>query len=479
MIASYEMFIAGAWTPASDQATLESTEPFSGETWATFPAGTPEDVDRAVRAAHSAWEESGWAQDPKRRARLIHQLADRLDEHAEQLAQIESRDNGKTIREELAMNRATPSWYRYQAALAETVAGASPVGNNPNVLTLTEREPYGVIGIQTPWNTPGVLLAQMAAPALAAGNAIVVKPSEYAPCSVLELARIVDDVGFPPGVINIVTGLGPVVGQALCDHPLVAKLALTGGPEAGRIVAGRAAERLTPVVMELGGKSAHVVFDDVDLDEAADGIVAGFVGAGGQSCVAGTRAVVHRSIHDALVARLVERVKRVRLGDPADPETDMGPMCTADQVARVQGYVDAGLAEGATLTFGGRSPQHDGTLFFPPTIFTDVRSDMSIAQQEIFGPVLSVLPFDTDDDAVTIANGTAYGLAAGIWTNHLDRAHRIARRLRAGTVWVNHYRRGDAAFPFGGYGLSGYGRVNGIEGYREMTRTKSIQILLR
>jgi acyl-CoA reductase-like NAD-dependent aldehyde dehydrogenase len=476
---TYSMYIGGEWVPAVSGEVLESAEPYSGEVWATFPKGDARDVDVAVSAASALVREGEWARNPKRRARLLNALADRIEAEAERLAAVESRDNGKTLREEVLMNRAAATWYRYAAALAETVTGESPVGNDPDILSLTQREPYGVVGIQTPWNTPSVLLAQTASMALAAGNAIVVKPSELAPCSILELARLVEEIGFPAGAFNVVTGLGPIVGEALCTHPRVAKLVLTGGSEAGRMVAAQAAARLVPTMMELGGKSANIVFDDVDLDEVAPVLVTGFTAAGGQSCVAGTRLLVHRSIHDQLLNRMAELVSGLTLGDPSDPATDLGPMATAAQVERVRSYVELGRSEGARIVVGGPSPEYHGTRFFPPTIFADVKPDMTIAREEIFGPVLAVLPFDSEVEAVDLANDTEFGLAAGVWTNDLDRAHRVARAIEAGTVWVNHYRRGDVAFPFGGYGASGYGRVNGMEGYREMTRVKSIQILLR
>ncbi|MYZ34440.1 aldehyde dehydrogenase family protein [Streptomyces sp. MnatMP-M17] len=478
MIKNFEMYVDGAWRSSASGEVIESINPYTREAWATVPAGTADDVDAAVSAAVRASADPGWSRNPKVRAKLLTRLADALAVQADAIAEIESRDNGKVINEELAMNRAVPGWYRYAAAVAETAAGQVPYGNDPAVLSLTEREPYGVVGIQTPWNTPGVLLAQMASMALAAGNTIVVKPSELAPCSLLEFARVVHEVGFPAGVINVVTGLGPIVGQALCEHPGVDKLTLTGGPEAGRIVAAQAARRLVPAVMELGGKSANLVFPDADVEQAAAAVAAGFTSAGGQSCVAGTRVLVHRSIHDEVVKRIVKQLADLRLGDPSQPDTDMGPLCTSDQVQRVQSFVDRGLADGATLRTGGRTRAEEGTFFFPPVVFTDVTPEMAIFSEEIFGPVLSVVPFDTEEEAIRLNNATPYGLAAGVWTRDLNRAHRVSRALKAGTVWVNHYRRGDAAFPFGGYGHSGYGRVNGIDGYREMSRTKSIQILL-
>ena len=474
----YQMYIDGALVDAKSGQTLETVNPFTGEAWATFPEGAQEDLDLAVAAAKRASEDRSWSHNPARRATLINKLADALEEKADFLASIESRDNGKTIREETGMNRAVPRWYRLAAATADTELGEIPSGADPNVVALTTREPWGVVGIQTPWNTPGVLLAQMASMALAAGNTVVIKPSEVAPASILELAKIVHEVGFPAGVFNVVTGLGPVVGAAMASHPDVDKLTMTGSPAAGRIVAGEGAKRLVPAVMELGGKSANLVFADADLEAAANGIYHGFMGAGGQSCVAGTRAIVHRSVYDQLVERIVELVGTTVIGDPSDPATDMGPLPMQLQVDRIQEYVEAGVAEGARLAGGGRTAEHDGTLFFPPVVFADVDPSMSIAREEIFGPVLSVIPFDTEDEAVRINNDSVFGLAAGVWTQNLDQAHRVSRRIKAGTVWVNHYRRGDAAFPFGGFGESGYGRVNGREGYREMSRTKSVQILL-
>ena len=475
---TYHHFIGGAWSPPAAGGYLETTNPYSGELNARFAQGTSEDVDRAAQAAWTAFSTTPWAREPHERARLMRRLADLIDADAARLAAVESADNGKTLREESGMFAALGGYFRYAASLAESLTGDVPVGADPSVLSLTLREPYGVIGVQTPWNTPGILMAQPVAPALAAGNTVVVKPSELAPLSILELAELFTAAGFPPGVFNVVTGLGPVVGAALCAHPRIAKLAFTGSPEAGRLVAAQAAKRLVPVTMELGGKSANIVFPDADLDAAAAAVAGGFIAAGGQSCVAGSRAVIHESVYDEMLDRVTAIAKQVRLGDPAAPETDMGPVCTPAQLSRIATLAQAGLNEGARLVTGGRQPADlEGTLFFPPTIFADVSNQMTIAREEVFGPVLCAIRFSDEAHAVEIANDTVFGLAGGVWTSDLGRAYRVARAVRAGTIWVNHYRRGDPAFPFGGYGESGYGRFSGVDGYREMTRVKSIQVL--
>jgi aldehyde dehydrogenase (NAD+) len=437
------------------------------------------DVDAAVRAARCAYDESDWKISGRRRATVLRRFADLLDENADRLGVIESRDNGKTLREERASCAALGAYFRYAASLADTMTDSAPAGGNPDVMALTRRVPYGVIGIQTPWNTPGVILAQSAAPALAAGNTIVVKPPELAPCSTLEIAALADEAGFPAGTFNVVTGFGAIVGAALCSHPGVDKLVFTGSPESGVLVAAQAAQRLIPVTMELGGKSAHIVFPEADLARAARGITRAFTAASGQSCMCGSRALIHESVYDEVVRQILEHVAQVRQGDPKDPATDMGPMCTAAQVERVAKYVEVARAEGGRVLCGGGPPAElDHPLFYAPTVFGDMTSDMTICQEEVFGPVLALIRFSGEREAVRIANGTEFGLAAMIWTTSLDRAHRVCDALRAGVVFVNQYRSGDPGFANGGMGRSGYGRVSGVEGYHEMTQPKSVQMLL-
>jgi aldehyde dehydrogenase (NAD+) len=344
----------------------------------------------------------------------------------------------------------------------------------------TARLPYGVIAVQVPWNNPLGVLVQECALALGAGNALVVKPSEFNPCSVLEFGAVVRDSDIPPGIFNVVSGLGPVVGAAMCEHPLVRKIIFTGGGEAARVVARQAAERFVPLVLELGGKSPAIVFEDADLDLAARGILGGFTGSTGQSCTAASRTLVQRSVYDAFAERLVAAASAVKLGDPADMTTEMGPLTSAEHAERVKARVDAGIAEGATVLCGGTSPSGDSPvaghpLFFLPTVFGDVTPSMRIAQDEVFGPVTCLIPFEDEKEAIAIANDTTYGLTASVWSNDVNRIHRMATELYAGTVWINGHRTGDPSYAFGGLKESGYGRENGIAGFHEMTYVKSIR----
>ena len=477
----FTMTIDNEARSAGSGEVLESIAPFPQEAWATFPAATTEDVDEAVRSAHRAFEESWWRQDHRRRARALEDLADRLDAAAGRLAEVESYDCGKPMREAQGIGGSLSGFFRYAAALCLAVPqGEIQQGGTPNLVQHTVRQPYGVIAIQVPWNNPLGVLVQECALALGAGNAIVVKPSEFNPCSVLEFGTVVRDSDIPPGIFNIVSGLGPVVGAALCNHRLVRKIIFTGGAEAARVIARQAAERFVPLVLELGGKSPAIVFDDADVELAVRGILGGFTGSTGQSCTAASRTLVQRSVYDAFAERLVAAAASLKVGDPADPTTEVGPLTSAEHAQRVAARVQAGIAEGATLLHGGGppaspSPVSDHPLFFAPTIFGDVLPSMTIAQEEVFGPVTCLIPFEDEKDAIAIANDTVYGLTASIWTNDVNRIHRMSRELYAGTVWINGHRTGDPSYAFGGVKESGYGRENGLPGFEEMTYVKSIR----
>jgi acyl-CoA reductase-like NAD-dependent aldehyde dehydrogenase len=476
---AYRMLVGGDWIDASDGRSFSSLNPYSGLHWATIPHASASDVDAAVRAAREALAAGPWHQlDGRGRARLLHALADLIAEHGDRLARIESTDNGKVIREVAGQLQSIPDWYRYFAGLGDKIEAAT-IPSRPTFLTYTRREPIGVVAAIVPWNSPLLLLSFKLAPALAAGCTVVVKPAEQASASILELCALLDEAGLPPGVVNAVTGPAEV-GRHLVGHPGVDKVAFTGSTAAGVDVMRHAAGHLARVGLELGGKSANIVFEDADLDAAGLGAVAGIFAAAGQTCVAGSRLFVHRSVYEPLLERLVDRARTLKLGDPLDPETEMGPVAFPEQFEKIMAYIQAGLDEGARLAFGGARADIAGAsgLFVQPTIFVDVRNDMRIAREEIFGPVLCVIPFDDENEAVTLSNESAYGLAAGLWTRDLQRAHRVAHALNAGTVWVNAYRVLSYDVPFGGFGMSGIGAENGRQAIDEYTRLKAVWVAL-
>jgi aldehyde dehydrogenase (NAD+) len=437
-VTEYRMVIGGQAVAAADGRTLDSVDPATGETWARIPDATAEDVDRAVTAARTALHDPAWAGlTASARGRLLTDLAALIDEEADGLARIETRDNGKLLRETSAQAHALGRWYRYFGGLADKIEGTVPPIDFPTVVNFTVREPVGVVAAIAPWNSPLLLATWKLAPALAAGNTVVAKPSEYTSASLLELARLFERAGFPPGVLNVITGTGAVAGAALTAHPGIDHIAFTGGPESARAIGRAAADRLTPATYELGGKSANVVFSDAQLDAAEAGVLAGIFAASGQTCIAGSRLLVQRSIADEFVARIVARTEAIRLGDPTAPETQMGPAATAPQRDRIARAVERAVAAGATVAAGGRIPDEPELgrgLFYTPTVLTGVEAGSEIAQSEVFGPVLAVIAFDDEADAVRIANATPYALAAGLWTRDVKRAHRMARALDAGTV---------------------------------------------
>jgi aldehyde dehydrogenase (NAD+) len=476
------MWIGGAEVEARTGQWMDIVYPATGEKWAMVPSAGASDVDRAVAAARNALADPAWRDiSPMARADLLRRLADRIKQEARRLAELETRTNGKIIRETTAQMNVIPNWFLYFAGAADKLFGQVIPLEKTTVLNYTLREPVGVVAAIVPWNSPLLLATWKLAPALAAGNTVVLKPAETTPITALELARLMQEVGFPAGVLNVVTGDGPTVGAALAGHPGVNKVAFTGGIETGRAIVRQTANNLARLTLELGGKSPNIVFEDADLDAATNGVIAGIFAASGQTCIAGSRLLVHERVHDELVGRIVERAKRIRLGDPLEWETEMGPAATPDQLAKIKFYAELGAREGARLLCGGSTAVPglpDRGFFFPPTVFDQVGIDMRIAQEEIFGPVLSAMTFRSDEEAVALANGVPHGLAAGVWTRDLQRAHRLARQVAAGTIWVNTYRAVSPASPFGGYKQSGYGRENWIDTLQEYTQVKSVWIEL-
>jgi aldehyde dehydrogenase (NAD+) len=473
----YDMHVDGASTDGDGDDRLEVSYPYTGETWATVPDATTADVDAAVAAARRCYESDAWADlTATDRGRLLYDLADRIEANVEKLSREESLSNGKLYREMHAQATALPEWYRYYAGLADKVGGKTLPVEDSRMFNFTLREPYGVVGAITAWNSPLMLLTYKLAPAVAAGNTVVAKPSEVTPVSALRLAELATEAGFPPGAFNVVTG-GVGAGAALSDHDDVDKVAFTGGLEAGRAVARAAGDHVRPVTLELGGKSANVVFADADLDTAVTGVVKGIFAASGQTCVAGSRLLVERSVHDEFVDRLLDRVADIRLGDPFAEDTEMAPIATERQCERVLGYVEGAREAGATVAAGGDRCTVDGCgRYVPPTVLTDVTPEMTIVREEVFGPVLTVVPFSDEADALAIANDSEFGLAAGVWTNDLRRGVRMSRELEAGVVWVNTYRKSSFTTPFGGYKKSGVGREKGVEAIDEYLQTKSVWI---
>lgn len=476
------IYVNGKGTPAEDGETLETLDPATGAPIAKIAAGKRADVDRAVRAAKEAFEE--WRSlSAAARGGILLDLANLIEEHAEELATLETLDNGKPITESmyLDLGLVSPIW-RYFGGWATKISGSTlpvspPLGES---FVYTRREPLGVVGAIVPWNFPLAIVSWKLAPALAAGNTVVLKPSEMTSLSALRLLELASEAGVPDGVINMVTGLGPDAGQALIEHPDVAKVTFTGSTATGRRIVAASAANFKKLTLELGGKSANIVFPDADLTAAADGALTAIYTNQGEVCCAGSRLFVHRSVHDEFVSKLVDAAKGIQLGHGLSDDTAMGPLISESHLGKVRGYVDAGVEQGATLACGGQRPggQLAGGYFVEPAVFTDVQDEMSIATDEIFGPVLSVLPFDDEDEVIRRANDTEYGLAAGIWTESLKQAHRVAHSLDAGTVWVNMYNMIDPAAPFGGYKNSGYGRDLGEESLLGYTQTKAVWISL-
>jgi acyl-CoA reductase-like NAD-dependent aldehyde dehydrogenase len=475
---TYDLYIDGQPEKPASGEYFDTDNPYTGEVWASIARGSAADVERAVAAATRAlpvWN----ALKPSDRGRLLLKLADLIDHNAEALAAAEVRDNGKLYTEMLPQVRMAADWYRYYAGLADKIEGSVIPTGKANMFTFTRHEPLGVVALITPWNSPLLLLSHKLATALAAGNVVIVKPSEFTSASTLEFAELFVLAGIPRGVVNVVTGFGSEAGAALVAHPNIAKVAFTGSESGGQMINEAAAREFKHVALEMGGKSPNIVFDDADFDAAVIGAIAGIFAASGQTCIAGSRLLLQRTIHDRFVDRLVEMAGSACIGDPMLTSTHVGPIATQPQYEKVLQYIDIARREGARCVLGGGPYTGHGARggrFIAPTIFTGVNNQMRIAREEVFGPVLSVIAFDAEEEAFQIANDTPYGLAAGVWTSDIGRALRASERLQAGTVWVNTYRIGGASTPFGGYKHSGIGREGGVEAIKEWVHTKTVWI---
>ena len=476
---TYKHFINGEYVDPIQGQWFDSVDPYRGEIWAQMPRGTAADVDAAVAAAKAAMDGPYGQLSASARGKLMRKLGDLVAANADRLAEIEVRDNGKLLSEMAGQMNYHPEWWYYFAGLADKVEGSTIPIDKPDHLAFTTHEPVGVVGAITAWNSPLLFIAWKCAPAIAAGCTVVVKPSEFTSASTLEYAALVKEAGFPDGVFNVVAGMGAEAGAALVDHPDVSKITFTGSDKTGGMIYSQAAKHIKRVSLELGGKSPNIIFDDANLDAACAGAVSGIFAATGQTCIAGSRLLVQSSVRDEVEGKLVELARSAKIGDPMKLETNIGPVTTAPQYAKIREYIGVAESEGAKLLFGGGTPEGPeitGGQFVEPTIFTGVLNSMRIAQEEVFGPVLSIIGFDTEEEAIEIGNDIAFGLAAGVWTQNIGRAVRMSQKLKAGTVWVNTYRAVSYMMPFGGVKRSGIGRESGIEAIREYLSTKSVWI---
>ena len=472
----FGLWLNGQECPALGAHYFESIDPASGHSWCEVASGTGADVELAVASSQRAFLSPQWRRaDPSWRRKLLQDIAQCIRENADTLAGVECRDSGKLLRECKLHVAAAAEWFEYFAGMTDKFCGDT-IPSDDGILNYTIPQPYGVVGAIVPGNSPLLLTSWKLAPALAAGNTLVVKPSEYTSASLITLLRLLGD-RLPAGVINVVTGMGIEVGKAIIEHPGIRKVAFTGGEVGGKAVAEGAGRRLAPVLLELGGKSANIIFDDAVYEKALAGIMAGVFAASGQTCMAGSRVLVQRGIYARILADLCARTGPIRVGHPASPDTQVGPLGNAAQLARVQALVASAVKDGAIVRAGGKPLKvdaHPDGYYYSPTIITDVPVGADILKKEIFGPVMTVIPFDTEDEALSLANDSEFGLVAGVWTSNVFRTHRLAQALNAGTIFVNLYRKVAPQSPFGGQMQSGYGRENGFEVMREYTQVKSV-----
>jgi betaine-aldehyde dehydrogenase len=476
----YQLLIDGKWVDAESGKTFTTPNPATGETLAEVAEADKADIDKAVKAARKAYEGKWSKMSARDRGRLLYKLSQLIEANSQELAALETADNGKPIRESAYVDLPqVVENFEYFAGWATKLEGETiPVPGQ--MFNYTLREPLGVCGQIIPWNFPLLMAAWKLAPALAAGNTIVLKPAEQTPVNAMELGKLIQEAGFPDGVVNIVPGYGETAGAALASHPEIDKVAFTGSTEVGKIIAHAAADNLTKVSLELGGKAPNIVFADADIEQAVNGAMMGIFFNQGQVCCAGSRLFLAEDIKDEFLEKFKEKAQRVKVGDPMDKGTHMGPQVSDEQLCRIKSYVDIAREEGATVLTGGESPQLEGNFqkgyFFQPTIFSEVKNQMRVAQEEIFGPVTSVITFKDEDELIRQANETIYGLSAGIWTRDLIRAHRFAREIHAGTVWINTFNMFNAASPFGGFKQSGYGREMGKHALELYTQVKSVWV---
>ncbi|MDB9863862.1 aldehyde dehydrogenase [Candidatus Thioglobus sp.] len=472
----FKHYINGKFSSGSER--FETLNPANGMPWATFPSATEDESNFAIESAHKALYDVAWSSlTPTQRGKLIHRLGDLISEHASELGDLETRDSGKLAVETRAQSSYVSDYYYYYAGLADKIQGEVLPIDKPDMRVFTTREPIGVVVAIVPWNAQLFLSATKIAPALAAGNTLVVKASEQAPAALFKFAELVEKSGFPPGVINIITGFAEPCGRVLTTHPKVARIAFTGGTEVARHIVRNSAENFAHVSLELGGKSPMLIFEDCNIDGAVNGIIAGNFGASGQSCVAGSRVFIQRSIHSKIVDKIKERAKNIIVGDPLDSDTQVGPLATKHQVEKALSVVKQSIKQGASLIFGGNKPSHKKEgWYFEPTLLDCPNQEFDCVKTELFAPVISVIAFDTEEEAIRMANDSAYGLGAGVFTENLARAHRVSEKIQSGIVWINTYRAISPIAPFGGVKQSGGSREAGIDAIHEYTRTKTTWI---
>ena len=473
-IQHFKMFINGEWVESSSNKKIETLNPENNEVWATVPEANEKDVDNAVKSAQKAFENSWSTLHPKERAKYLKLIAEQLRNNAEHLGKIETIDTGKLYRETKTQANYIAEYYDYFAGLADKVEGTVVPIDKPDMQVTTTRIPIGVVAAIIPWNSQMLLTAVKLAPALAMGNTVVIKASELAPVTLLEFAKLIEKTGIPKGVVNVITGLGEPCGKALTTHDLVERIAFTGGPDTARHIVKNSSENLSQVSLELGGKSPVVVFEDADQENALNGITAGIFGASGQSCIAGSRLYLHEKIYEEFLNKLVEKAKKIKLGGPMEPNTQMGPLNSYKQLETIEKNIKATIDQGGKVRCGGeRSSISNKGYYFPATIIECENHNLPAAENELFGPILSVMKFKTEDEVIKLMNDNKYGLSSGVYTSNLARSMRVSKSIRAGIVFVNTYRLISPVAPFGGIKDSGYGKEAGIESIKDYTRIKT------